>query len=218
MPSSPADSLPAASRLALTCAPSAVRAQHEALFLLDARLAGIVRSSREPMLAQLRLAWWRECLDGSSGNRPEGEPLLALLSQWRGPVAGLISLVNGWEALVGGGRLDATAIVRFADGRASAWAALAEAVGESASAGAASAAAREWAMADVAARLSHPGERDCAREVAAAEPWHAPGLPRALRPLTVLHGLGRRSLRRGGDLLDGPMAVLTALRLGLAGR
>jgi hypothetical protein len=44
-------------------------------------------------------------------------------------------------------------------------------------------------------------------------------LPRTLRPLTVLTGLARRSLGRGGaPLLDGPRAALLAMRLGIAGR
>jgi phytoene synthase len=40
-----------------------------------------------------------------------------------------------------------------------------------------------------------------------------------LRPLAVLSGLARRSLARGGSpLLDGPGAMLLAVRLGIAGR
>jgi hypothetical protein len=35
-----------------------------ALLALDARLAAILRGRREPIAAQLRLAWWREMLDG----------------------------------------------------------------------------------------------------------------------------------------------------------
>jgi phytoene synthase len=40
-----------------------------------------------------------------------------------------------------------------------------------------------------------------------------------LRPLTVLAGLARRSLARGGaPLLDGSGAILVAMRLGITGR
>jgi len=55
-------SLPTASRLALAYAPAKARLQTLALFALDTRLAGLLRNSSEPMLAQLRLSWWRETL------------------------------------------------------------------------------------------------------------------------------------------------------------
>jgi len=53
------DSLGPLNRLALAYAPQSTRLPLLALLALDMRLAGIVRNSREPMLAQLRLAWWR---------------------------------------------------------------------------------------------------------------------------------------------------------------
>ena len=44
-------------------------------------------------------------------------------------------------------------------------------------------------------------------------------LPRALRPLTVLSGLGDAALRKGGaPLLAGPVDMMRALRLGIIGR
>lgn len=80
------DVLPAVSRLVIAYAPGKVREWHETLLLLDARLAGIVRSASEPMLAQLRLAWWRERFAQSVTDWPQGEPLLARLANWgRGP-------------------------------------------------------------------------------------------------------------------------------------
>ena len=76
-------SLPVLHRLALTYAPARATRPTLALLALDARLAGIVRSASEPMLAQLRLAWWREQLEIDLTARPAGEPLLAVLESWR---------------------------------------------------------------------------------------------------------------------------------------
>jgi phytoene synthase len=79
-------------------------------------------------------------------------------------------------------------------------------------------AARYWALADLAANLSDAGERARVIECARGEPFASPG-GRALRPLAILGGLGRRALARGGrPLLDGRVSALAALRLGLLGR
>jgi phytoene synthase len=48
----------------------------------------------------------------------------------------------------------------------------------------------------------------------AALDWKAGRLPKAMRPLTVLHGLARRE-SKGGDA--SPMALLSAVRLGIFG-
>jgi phytoene synthase len=52
------------------------------LSCLDVRLAGVVRGAREPMLGQLKLAWWRDRLGGDPESWPKGEPLLASLKAW----------------------------------------------------------------------------------------------------------------------------------------
>jgi phytoene synthase len=84
MPADQSRSIPPLQRLALAYAPAKSRAPLIALFALDARLADIVRHAHEPMLAQLRLAWWREQLTGGSGGPASGDPLLALLREWLG--------------------------------------------------------------------------------------------------------------------------------------
>lgn len=206
--------LPPEQRLALAYAPAAARAPWLALLALDARLAGIVRSSREPLLGQLRLAWWRDQLSTPAAARPAGEPVLALLGQWGGAAAGLTALVDGWEALLGEPPLAAPALERFAAGRAEAIAALAGQLGTDEPC---KRAARLWALADLAARLSHPAERAAAMELASTEDRAGPRLPRALRPLTVLHALAARG-RSGEGLLAGPGSLALALRVGLFGR
>jgi phytoene synthase len=208
------DALPAPQRLALSYAPAAARAPTLALLALDARLGAAMRQRREPVLVQMRLAWWRDTLRANPGTWPARDAVLELLRGWRDPAA-LVSLVDGWEALLGE-TLDASAMAAFAGGRGEAFGHLASELG--ADPAAASDCARLWALGDLAANLSDPLERTAVIEAAAKWP-RCPRLPRPLRPLEVLAGLAGRSLARGGSpLLDGPAAMLLAVRLGIAGR
>lgn len=206
--------LPPPLQLALAYAPRAAREPTLALFLLDTRLAGFVRRGGEPLMAQMRLAWWRDTLRGTPADWPRGDPLLEMLRAWRTP-APLVALVDGWEQLLAG-ELDREAITAFAGGREKGWAALAGEIG--AEGAAVEPAARAWALGDLAGNLSDPAER--ALVVQATRPdRYVPPSGRALRPLAILGGLGRRALAKGGvPLLDGRGAALAALRLGMFGR
>lgn len=202
-------------RMALAHAPRAMRAATAGVFALDARLGGIVRRSHEPMLAQLRLAWWRERLAESSAEWPAGEPVLAALRHCHGQHGALVPLVDGWEALTGEAPLPASQIEQFVAGRGEAFAALAQVAGAPASAGEAKRAGAEWALTDLAKRLTDPRERATVAALADAASWSPARLPRPLRPLEVLHGLARRE-RKGA--VGGLGALVTALRIGLIGR
>lgn len=214
MPQILLDELPAPQRLALSYAPAAARPATLALLALDARLGSALRRRAEPVFVQMRLAWWRDVLAAEPASWPGGDEVLGLLRAWREP-AGLRSLVDGWEALLGD-RLDAPTIDAFARGRGEAFAQLARELGAPASP--AAACARLWALGDLAANLSEPDERAAAIEATDALP-PCPALPRTLRPLAVLSGLARRSLARGGaPLLAGAGTVILAMRLGITGR
>jgi phytoene synthase len=208
------DELPPAQRLALAYAPHRARTQTLALFALDARLAGILRRRGEPVLAQMRLAWWRDVLRKEQMEWPKGEAVLGLLRGWRQPSA-LVPLVDGWETLLAE-PFDSAATDQFVSGRAAAFRQLAaefglplERVDEAAS---------FWALADLAANLADPAERSAVVAASTKLPPCGP-LPRELRPLLVLAALGRRSLARGGQpLLGGFGAALLAMRVGITGR
>jgi phytoene synthase len=206
--------LPQPQRLALSCAPAGVRPATAALLALDARLAAILRQRREPIAAQLRLAWWRETLAKPPADWPRGEPVLDALRGWH-DASGLAALAEGWEALLAE-QLTSATVAEFAAGRGQAFACLARELGVAAT-GNVERAARIWALADLAAHLSDDAER--ALVVAEGRALTPPKLPRPLRPLAVLAGLGARALRLGGEpLLGGPGAMLLALRIGLTGR
>lgn len=208
------DSLPVVQRVAVAYAPRRTRDAWLGLLALDTRLAQVVRETREPMLGQIRLAWWRERLSEAPAKRPKGEPLLALLGDDSGR---LVPLVDAWEAMLGEAPLPRATIAAFAEGRAQALAGLAAALGLQAAAGDTAQVGRSWALADLALRLSHPQEREHASALIAAEDRNLPRLPREMRPLVVLHGLAVRELRRGNDEA-GMGALFATLRLGIFGR
>lgn len=168
------------------------------------------------MLAQIRLAWWRERLVADPATWPRGEPVLAALASWGGQqTRGLSALVDGWEALLGEPPLAEAAFAAFAAGRGAAMAALALQL--AADLVVAEAAGRQWALADLALHLGDPGERATATRLIGTEHPHRMVAP--LRPLAVMAGLSLRAVRRGrADALDGPGALLAAIRLGFVGR
>lgn len=185
-------------RLALAYAPDRVRSVQLAAFALDAKLAGIVGNARELLLAQIKLAWWRERLAEAPAQRPQGEPLLTALSVWSGAVDPLIALIDGWEAMLDPDQPNPQAL---AMGRAALGRGLAFQADEAVAAESAGVALHGWSLAAFGEGGSLP----------------ALSLPRSLRAVAVLYGLARR---RGGKmpLLDGPLALAAAMRIGMIGR
>ena len=211
--------LPLPLRLALSYAPARSRSLFLGFFALDSRLSLVIRQGREPILAQMRLAWWRETLEKDVDARPSGEPLLEVLAEWRGEELALVELAEGWEILLGEPPLAEQQIMRFGQVRGRAVAALARLSGEPAHAEAAGRAGLLWAMADLAGGVTEPAEREAALSIVRDVAQAPVRLPPALRPLTVLAGLARRSVAKGGrPLLDGASTGLLAMRLGILGR
>jgi phytoene synthase len=206
-------------QLALAYAGAAARGAWRTFLVLDARLAGVVRNVREPVLAQIRLAWWRDRLAADPATWPAGEPLLAELALWPAGTRRLTGLVDGWETMLGEPPLDAAQLTQFAEGRAAAIAALGEALGIGAD-GDAQRMAAGWALGDLAAHLTRPDEREVVAALVQAHDWRSHRLPRGLRPLVVLHGLAARTARSGGRDdrgIAGVGALITAMRLGIFG-
>ena len=101
-------------RLAIAYAPVELRPLLSLLLEFDARLADIVARSTEPLIGQMKLAWWRDALAAEPERRPKGEPLFAQLDsipdKQLEPV--LLELVDAWEALLVGEAVDAFAAAR----------------------------------------------------------------------------------------------------------
>lgn len=197
--------------LALAYTPPRCRDGLAIVLALDTRLAGIVRTGREDMLKQIRLAWWRDRLAEEPEKWPTGEPLLDALRQWPGERVGLAALVDGWEALIAEGSMTRGGIDRFVAGRV---AAMTAALGHQAAG-----MARKWAIADLAGHLGDPNERALALAML-GEMQRAPGaVPAAARGVAVLAKLAS-AVR--ADQEQGKMARLAtlagAIRVGLIGR
>ena len=130
-PDSFVSDLPIERRLALAYAPARTRELWLGLFVFDQRLGAVVAGQREPVLAQIKLAWWREELAKLAPLRARGEPVLALLDAWGDHAAGLAPLVDSWEMLLGDTALTAAVAEQIAAQRGAALADLAALTGTS---------------------------------------------------------------------------------------
>ena len=80
--------------LACLYAPEAVRPGLMALFALDLELAQLVATTTEPMLGEIRLAWWRERLTELDAGRAPAQPLLQALLAHALPVVKGVELAG----------------------------------------------------------------------------------------------------------------------------
>ncbi|MBX7481227.1 hypothetical protein [Qipengyuania qiaonensis] len=213
------DECPEVSRVALASA-SAKRDLWLAALALDGRIGRMVLGASEPMLGQVRLAWWRDQLGKPVEERPRGDVLLDLIGRnWAHAESALVALVDGWEALLSPRPIADTAMMQFAEGRAQLARGLADYVGCKRAAEDAERAGKLWAFADLARHAEDRTELDGALKQGiglASDPLR---LPRSLRPLAVIGGLARRALRSNGQAMLGDrFSPLVALRLGLIGR
>jgi phytoene synthase len=95
--------LSALSRLAVSYAPGHLRQNLLWLLAFDLRMRSVVERAREPLIAQMRFAWWREMLVKPALERPKGEPLLAALAAVERDemVNAALQLVDAWELVAG---------------------------------------------------------------------------------------------------------------------
>jgi 15-cis-phytoene synthase len=179
-------------RLAIAYAPKPMRAAWAGFLALDRRLAEAAKLGREPIMVQVRLAWWRDRFNEPASAWPTGEPLLAVLATWDQERSALAALVDGYEARNIG-----------EDGGAELTRARIEAIG-------------------ALARLSGAGDDTVIPGAAAqwlgleGAPHTIAKLPRAMRPLAILRGMAlRESSGRNGPPWREFLAIL---RLGMLGR
>jgi phytoene synthase len=196
--------------LAFSYAPDGARDAVAALFALDAALGNILRTTREPLVGQMRLAWWREALEGLDASAAPAEPVLQSLAAAILPLGitghALSEMVDAWEPLlddVGVQWIDDHARLRgrtlFAMAGIAVEAAASDAIGE---------AGEGWALADLAANLSDPAQASLAREHAVTALAHARE-PRWSRNGRVLGALALIADRR----LRGPIPPTFVFRL-----
>lgn len=170
-------------RLVVRHAPAAEREALATLFALDERLGGIVRATREPLVGQMRLTWWRDALTALDEDHPApAEPVLVEVRRLLLPNgvsgASLAEMTAGWMAILHDDYATDGSVAEHADLRgATLFAAAARLLGAGESPMLA-AAGRGWALGDLAANISSPTivamlrkEADVALASAFAERW-----------------------------------------------
>lgn len=211
--------------LALAYASADTRRMLAMLWALDERLGAIVAATRETMLGEIRLTWWRDALLGLGDGSPEGEPLLqglrAAVTRDGLPPARLAELPEGWMALLDQMPLSSEALDRHASKRGGALFDLgARVLGDSSAR--VEAAGAGWALADLSFRISDPGTAQRARMAgkvflagAGRERW-----TRRLRPLGILTALARRDCAGVGDQRrqGSPGRLMQVIWAGMTGR
>jgi 15-cis-phytoene synthase len=199
--------------LALAWSGPKVRGALSLALQLDRRLARIVGRTTEPVLGQMRLAWWREALGKPVAERPRGDVVLDGIGQhWAGREAALVAMVDGWEALVTAETLGKAEAEAFGAQRGAFFAALGDELAPAAAVRLAAAGLR-WALADAAAAVADEDERAVLVAAGLALGVALGRVPRALRGLAVLDALARRALARGGrPLMEGRGASLVAFK------
>ena len=203
-------------KLALAYVPAAVRPGVEALWRLDASLAAILATGTQPLISQMRLAWWREALERLDSAPPPAEPVLQALAAHVLPsVSGaeLAAMEEGWLILLSDAALTADELARYAHLRGGLlFDYSARLLGGQhfpvCEAGAC------WALADLA---RHSRRVD---EIKLPPPESKMKWPARLRPLGMLAMLARRDLERLGENTEkagSPARILRMIRHRLSG-
>jgi len=140
--------------LSLTYAPPDRRAALAALLALDDTLAQILRTTREPLVGQMRLTWWHAALCALDTAPPPAQPVLQALAAEVLPRgvsgAALAGMIDGWEILLEPDPLDDAAIDAFATARGATLFESAGVVLGAAAGDPLAEAGRGWALADLA--------------------------------------------------------------------
>lgn len=211
--------------LALTYVPTVVRPALTALWNLDARLGSVLRGGGDRMIAQIRLAWWRDALEALDAGPPPAEPVLTAVALHALPPgvggADLAALEAGWSVLLEP-ELGPEQLGAYAEARGGGLFALSARLLSGSVPSHVAAAGEAWALTDLARHTRDPGEARAAlsaarRRLAGAPPhW-----PRKLRPLGMLAMLAARDAAGKAERPEpygSPARMLRMLRHRLTGR
>lgn len=182
--------------LALSYVPAKRRAAVGALWRLDAALGSALAGGREPLIARIKLAWWREALERLDRERAPAEPVLRDLAEHvlaAGMTgAELAAMEAGWAALANPEALGPEELAAYAGARGALLFQLsARLLGESGFP--LEEAGEAWALVDLARHCASAEDSDIA--LAAARRRRRPSRwPSRLRPLGMLAILAGRDL------------------------
>ena len=209
--------------LALAYVPAARRTAVESLWRLDAALASVLSTGREPLISQIRLAWWREALEKLDAERAPAEPVLRALADHVLPAglsgAELSAMEAGWAVLLSPDPLGAADLDLYASARGGLlFRYTARLLGVHDPAAAVEAGGASWALVDLARHSASEADAAAALEVVRTAP--SPRWPARLRPLGMLAALARRDAEPGRarwEAQGAPGRMLRMLRHRLTG-
>lgn len=195
--------------------------RHRALWAFDARLAHVARTTSEPAIGQMRLAWWNDVIDDADARKGRGEPVVDALRA-TGAIAapGLVAMIDGWEILVVEPEIDVEGLRAYAVRRGGGlFRALADVVDAP---DWLDAAGQVWALWDMAGHVADAALADAALALAReiAPQMDGARWPLGWKPVRIVATLAHQ------DVLDGRRAPLgmprslawRLLRIALVGR
>jgi phytoene synthase len=208
--------------LALSYVPARVRPAVEALWRLDATLAAVLTAGRDPLISQIKLAWWRDALEQLDSALPPAEPALEAVVAHVLPLgvtgAELSAMETGWTILLTPDPLTPEELDRFAWARGGLlFRYTARLLGGEA--GQVEAGGEAWSLIDLARHSGSEADAEAAVAAAAERRWGR--WPSALRPLGMLAVLAHRDAEPGKPRWEEPGApgrMLRMLRHRLTGR
>ena len=209
--------------LALSYIPAARRSAVEALWHLDLALGNALSGGREPLISQIKLAWWRESLEKLDRQRAPAEPGLQSAETFLLPSgisgAELSAMEEGWSVLLTPDVLSDEDLALYAAARGGRlFRYTARLLGDSADARMESA-GEAWALIDLARHSANQPDADAA-VAGARERLRRFRWPSRLRPLGMLASLAGRDAeidRPRWEEQGAPRRMLRMLRHRLTG-
>ena len=187
------------------------------VFALDNECAHISRIAREPVMAQIRLAWWRDALKSENlppEHRTEMTQAIRALPDFTAIQRHLVASIDGWEELIVDDGTDRQGMLdRYARGRGGGlFGALSPNVAE-----ASGKAGCLWALWDLAGHAGDGALAEAAIEMAAGLDGNPRGLPPMLR---MMAGVAAEDIgkRRGAPARLTPGLYFRLLRIQFFGR
>ena len=210
-------------RLALTYVPARHHPAIRALWSLDATLGTVLAGGREPLISQIKLAWWRDALEALDRSPPPAEPILQSVAEHIIPsgVTGseLSQMEEGWTLLLSQVPLTPGDLDRYAAARGGLLFRYSGVILGRQLSGEMEQAGEGWALTDLA---RHSNATDAAAALEAAKERFSYPLrwPSPLRPLGMLAALAKRDAQSGLETLEphgAPKRMLRMLRHRITG-
>jgi 15-cis-phytoene synthase len=102
----PNDVMSPPNQLSITYCDPTIRPFFSLLLAFDSRLRDVAIRNTEPLIAQLRLAWWRDAISADTDIPKSGEPLLSALYDLHPAQlaslarASMLDLLTAWEQII----------------------------------------------------------------------------------------------------------------------